>query len=190
MKTTLYDSAPEKANDRPDLPEGRPDQEMRTYRFLNKAGITFKRADHDCAETMEDCLQIEKVLKAPICKNLFLCNRQKTNFYLLLMPGDKPFKTKEITKQIGSARLSFGPEEYMWEYMNCRQGSASVLGLMNDTDNHVRLLIDEDLKKNPYIGAHPCNNTSTLKLHTSDIFGKFLEKVGHEATYVKLKGEA
>ena len=100
MKTTLYDSAPEKANDRPDLPEGRPDQEMRTYRFLTKAGITFKRADHDRAETMEDCQQIEKVLKAPICKNLFLCNRQKTSFYLLLMPGDKPFKTKEITKQI------------------------------------------------------------------------------------------
>ena len=106
------------------------------------------------------------------------------------MPGDKPFKTKEITKQIGSARLSFGPEEYMWEYMNCLQGSASVLGLMNDTEGHVRLLVDEDLKKNPYIGAHPCNNTSTLKLHTSDIFGKFLEKVGHEATYVKLTGQA
>ena len=175
MKTTLYDSAPEKANDRPDLPEGRPDQEMRTYRFLTKAGITFKRADHDRAETMEDCQQIEKVLKAPICKNLL---------------GDKPFKTKEITKQIGSARLSFGPEEYMWEYMNCLQGSASVLGLMNDTEGHVRLLVDEDLKKNPYIGAHPCNNTSTLKLHTSDIFGRFLEKVGHEATYVKLTGQA
>ena len=186
MKTTLYDGAPERANDRADLPSGRPEQEMRTYRFLARAGITFKRADHDMAETMEDCREIEKVLKAPICKNLFLCNRQKTDFYLLLMPGDKPFKTKEIT----SARLSFGPEEFMWEYMNCHQGSASVLGLMNDTQGKVRLLVDEDLKKNPYLGAHPCINTSTLKLHTSDVFGKFLELTGHEATYVRLTGQA
>ncbi len=189
MKTTLYSAAPERANDREDLPEGRPEQEMRTYRFLDKAGIAYKRADHDRAMTMEDCAQIEKVLKAPICKNLFLCNRQKTNFYLLLMPSDKPFKTKEITKQIGSARLSFGPEEFMWEYMNCHQGSASVLGLMNDNEQKVRLLVDEDLKKNPYLGAHPCNNTSTLKLHTSDVFGKFLELTNHTATYVKLTGE-
>ncbi len=189
METILYDGAPERADDRTDLPEGRPEQEMRVYRFLNDAGIPFKRADHDRAQTMEDCVRIEKVLQAPICKNLFLCNRQKTSFYLLLMPGDKPFKTKEITKQIGSARLSFGPEEYMWEYMNCHQGSASVLGLMNDTEQKVRLLIDEDLKGDLYLGAHPCNNTSTLKLLTADVFGKFLELTGHEATYVKLTGE-
>ena len=189
MKTTLYDSAPEKANDRPDLPEGRPDQEMRTYRFLNKAGITFKRADHDRAETMEDCLQIEKVLKAPICKNLFLCNRQKTSFYLLLMPGDKPFKTKEITKQIGSARLSFATGEEMERYLDCHPGSASVLGLMNDPDNNVRLLVDEDVLKGEYLGAHPCMNTSSLKLRTDEVFGKFLEKVRHGMTVVVLKGE-
>jgi Ala-tRNA(Pro) deacylase len=175
---------------RPAEGTGRLPREMRTYDFLDGLGIRYLRTDHERADNMAACNEIDAVLDVVICKNLFLCNRQKTNFYLLLMPGDKPFKTKEITKQIGSARLSFGPEEYMWEYMNCRQGSASVLGLMNDTDKHVRLLIDEDLKKNPYIGAHPCNNTSTLKLHTSDIFGKFLEKVGHEATYVKLKGEA
>ena len=175
---------------RPENPDGRLDREIRVYDMLDNLGIEYERVDHEAAMTMEACEAIDEALGMLMCKNLFLCNRQKTNFYLLLMPGDKPFKTKEITKQIGSARLSFGPEEYMWEYMNCRQGSASVLGLMNDTDKHVRLLIDEDLKKNPYIGAHPCNNTSTLKLHTSDVFGKFLEKVGHEATYVKLKGEA
>ena len=114
MKTVLYDGKPAKANDRPDLAGGRPEQEMMTYKFLDKLGIGYKRADHDPAEDMDACTAIEKVLKAPICKNLFLCNRQQTMFYLLRMPGDKPFKTKEITKQIGSARLSFGPEEYRW----------------------------------------------------------------------------
>ena len=189
METILYDGAPARADDRTDLPQGRPDQEMRVYQFLDNAGIPYRRADHDAAQTMEACVEIEKVLGAPICKNLFLCNRQQTSFYLLLMPGDKPFKTKEITKQIGSARLSFGPEEYMWEFMNCHQGSASVLGLMNDGEKRVRLLVDEDLKKDPYLGAHPCNNTSTLKLRSGDVFGKFLELTGHEATYVKLTGE-
>ena len=171
---------------------GRSDREKRVYAFLDALGVPFERTDHPDrpATTMEVCAEVDAVLNVHICKNLFLCNRSKTQYYLLVMPGDKPFKTKEITKQIGSARLSFGPEEYMWEYMNCLQGSASVLGLMNDTEGHVRLLVDEDLKKNPYIGAHPCNNTSTLKLHTSDIFGRFLEKVGHEATYVKLTGQA
>jgi Ala-tRNA(Pro) deacylase len=187
MKTTLYDKAP-KAGDREDLPEGRPDVEMMVYRFLDKNGISYRRADHDRAMTMEDCVRIEKVLKAPICKNLFLCNRQKTNFYLLLMPGDKPFKTREISHQIGSARLSFGPEEELTRYLGCHQGSASVLGLMNDKDKKVRLIVDEDLKKNPYIGCHPCNNTSTLKLHTSDVFGKFLDAVQHDVTYVHLEG--
>ena len=175
---------------RPEITEGRLPREVRTYDFLDSIAIPYIRTDHERADNMEACNEIDAALGVLMCKNLFLCNRQKTNFYLLLMPGDKPFKTKEITKQIGSARLSFGPEEYMWKYMNCRQGSASVLGLMNDTEGHVRLLVDEDLKKNPYIGAHPCNNTSTLKLHTSDVFGRFLEKVGHEATYVKLTGEA
>jgi len=188
MKTTLYDSRPEKACDRADLPEGRPEQEMRTYKYLDRLGLSYRRADHDRADTMEQCREIEKVLKAKICKNLFLCNRQKTSFYLLLMPGDKPFKTKEITSQIGSARLSFGPEEFMWEYLCCHQGSASVLGLMNDTEHHVRLLVDEDLKNDPYIGCHPCNNSSTLKLHTSDVFGTFAASTGHSVSYVHLTG--
>ena len=189
MKTTLYDSAPEKANDRPDLPEGRPDQEMRTYRFLNKAGITFKRADHDRAETMEDCLQIEKVLKAPICKNLFLTNRQQTDFYLLIMPGQKPFKTKLLSKQIGSARLSFASPAQMEQHLDVSPGSASVLGLMNDREGAVRLLVDRDLLSQPYFGCHPCLNTSSLRLSTKALFEQVLPALGHEPLFVELPWE-
>lgn len=190
MNTTVYEGGPARANDRADLPEGRPLEEMRVYKFLDFLNIRYQRADHDAAETMEGCAAIEKVLKTPICKNLFLCNRQQTQFYLLLMPGDKPFKTKEITKQIGSARLSFGPEEKMYELLGCHKGSASVLGLMNDQAGAVQLLVDDDLRKNSLIGAHPCHNTSTLKLHSDDIFGTFLEAVHHEPRWVHLTGEA
>jgi len=186
MKTTLYDGAPERANDRADLPEGRPQQEMSTYRFLTKAGITFKRADHDRAETMEDCEKIEKVLKAPICKNLFLCNRQKTKYYLLMMPDDKVFKTKDLSAQIGSSRLSFAGAEDMESLLNITPGAVSIMGLMNDRDNRVQLLIDRPVMESELLGCHPCVNTSSLRMKTRDVLDIFLPAVHHDAMMVDL----
>ena len=146
--------------------------------------------DHGHADTMEACDDIDAVLDVTICKNLFLCNRQKTKFYLLMMPGDKPFKTKELSKQINSARLSFASPDFMEEYLDIRPGAVSIMGLMNDTENHVQLLIDEDVLKDPYIGCHPCVNTSSLKIRTEDILNSFLPAVHHEPIVVRLTGEA
>lgn len=174
---------------RPEDTEGRQEREIRVYDFLDKLGIEYERTDHEHADTMEACNEIDAVLNVLICKNLFLCNRQKTDFYLLMMPGDKPFKTKELPSQIGSARLSFAPEEYMAEYLDIHPGAVSVMGLMNDTDNHVRLLVDEDVLKGEYIGCHPCVNTSSLKIKTKDIVETFLPAVHHDMTVVKLIGE-
>ena len=129
------------------------------------------------------------ITPARICKNLFLCNRQKTNFYLLMMPGDKVFKTKELSAQIGSARLSFADAEYMEAYLDITPGAASIMGLMNDVENKVRLLVDEDVLKGEYLGCHPCVNTSSLKLRTEDVFGKLLAKMHHDMMVVKLVGE-
>ena len=157
-------------------------KEVRVYDLLDKLGIEYKRADHPAAETMEACLEIEKVLGVEICKNLFLRNRQKTEFYLLMMPGSKPFKTKDITKQLGCARLSFAEAEFMEEFL----GSVSVLGLMNDKENRVRLIIDKDILEGEYIGCHPCINTSSLAIKTEDILNKFLPAVGHTATTVEM----
>ena len=147
----------------------------------------LKEFIHICA--CKACNEIDRVLDVLICKNLFLCNRQKTEFYLLMMPGDKPFKTKELPSQIGSARLSFAPEEYMEEYLDIHPGAVSVMGLMNDSDNHVRLLVDEDVLMGEYIGCHPCVNTSSLKIKTKDITEIFLKAVHHDMTVVKLTGE-
>ena len=162
---------------RPQNIEGRLDREVRVYDLLDSLGIEYLRTDHSHADTMEACNEIDKVLDVLICKNLFLCNRQKTKFYLLMMPGDKPFKTKELSSQINSARLSFASAEAMEEYLDILPGSVSVMGLMNDKKNAVNLLVDEDVLKGEYVGCHPCVNTSSLKIKTTDVFDKFLKAV-------------
>lgn len=177
MDPRIYHEKPE--NDR--LPK-----EMAVYELLDRLGIPYARLDHDAAMHVESCDDIGGVLKVDICKNLFLCNRQKTDFYLLMMPGKKEFHTKDLSKQIGSSRLSFGEEEYMVKYLNVTPGSVSVMGLMNDRENRVRLLMDRDVAKSEFIGCHPCINTSSLKIKTSDLFEKFLPFVGHEPTVVTL----
>ncbi len=175
---------------RPGTAENRLDREMRVYDFLDRLNIEYTRADHDAAQTMEDCVAIDEALGVKMCKNLFLCNRQKTKFYLLLMPADKPFKTKELSAQINAARLSFASGDKMLEYLDIEPGAVSVLGLINDSENAVTLLVDRDLLKDEYIGCHPCVNTSSLKLQVRDLFEKFLPATDHSFTEVTLVGEA
>lgn len=178
------------AEGRPLQGEGRQDKEMRVYSLLDSLGMKYARVDHSAAETMEACREIDKILApAVICKNLFLCNGQKTKFYLLMIRGDKKFKTREISRQINSSRLSFGPPEYMEEFLDITPGSLSVLGLMNDRENRVSLLVDEEILEGEYVGCHPCVNTSSLRLRTEDVFGPFLEAVNHSCRTVCLNGE-
>ena len=162
------------------------DKEIRVYDFLDSLGVVYQRIDHEAAMTMEACEEIDRTLEATICKNLLLCNRQETQFYLLMLPGDKVFKTKDLSAQIGSSRLSFAKVEYMEQYLDITPGSLSVLGLMNDKDRMVRLLIDEDVLTGEYIGCHPCINTSSLRLRTKDLVEKIIPAMEHEPTIVKL----
>lgn len=173
---------------RPSTNEGRLDKEIRVYDLLDSLGIEYYRIDHQPAGCYEDCIEIEKVLDNVLCKNLFLCNRQKTAFYVLMMPADKHFKTKELSSQIGSARLSFAEAEYMEKFLDVTPGSVSIMGLMNDTENNVRLLVDEDVLKPEYVGCHPCINTSSIRLKTKDMFEVYLPAVHHDYTVVHLEG--
>ena len=173
-------------NGRPQNTEGRLEKEIRTYDFLDSLGAEYQRVDHEAAMTIEACEEIDKILEISICKNLFLCNRQETSFYLLMMPGDKKFKTKDISAQINSSRLSFGKPEYMEKFLDITPGSFSVLGLMNDKDQKVQLLIDEDVLKEPYIGCHPCINTSSLKIRTEDMMKKIIPEMKHIPVMVRL----
>ncbi len=175
--------------------DGRPDtagltaREVAVYDLLDALGIPYRHVAHAAAETMEACAEIDTRLGTKMCKNLFLCNRQQTDFYLLLMPGDKPFKTKELSGQLGVARLSFASGEKMEEYLGLLPGSVSVMGLMNDKTHAVRLLIDADLLQAAEIGVHPCLNTASLAVATADILQKFLPHTGHTPTTVMLVGE-
>ena len=164
---------------------GRLEKEIRTYDLLDRLGVAYERVDHEAAMTMEVCQEIDEVLQATICKNLFLCNRQETAFYLLMMPDDKPFRTKDLSAQIGSARLSFAKPEYMEQFLDITPGSVSVMGLMNDKEKRVQLLIDEDVLNSEYVGCHPCINTSSIRLLTKDLVDKVIPAMEH--VYIKVK---
>ena len=179
---TVYDG-------RPSDPSGRSEAEIRVYDLLDSLGIRYKRVDHSPAYTMAACEEIDRIFDTLMCKNLFLCNSQKTSFYLLMMPGDKKFKTKDLSKQINSARLSFADEDFMRELLGLAPGAVTVLGLMNDRDKRVRLIIDKELLSDEYIGVHPCVNTSSLKIKTSDVTDKLLKAIGHDYTVVELPRE-
>ena len=175
-------------NGRPETNDGRLDKEIRVYDFLDGLGVSYQRIDHEAAMTMEACAAIDEALQATICKNLLLCNRQCTAFYLLMIVGDKHFKTSVLSKEIGSSRLSFAAPEYMERFLDITPGSLSVLGLMNDKERQVQLLIDEDVLKGEYIGCHPCINTSSLRLRTADLVDKIIPAMGHPPRLVKLEG--
>ncbi|MBE6885154.1 MAG: prolyl-tRNA synthetase associated domain-containing protein [Ruminococcaceae bacterium] len=171
---------------RPEDCSGRLEKEIRVYDFLDSLDVEYERIDHEPAMTMEVCEEIDRVLGAVICKNLFLCNRQETDFYLLMISGDKKFKTKDISAQINSSRLSFAGPEHMEKHLDITPGSVSVMGLMNDKEECVRLLLDEDVLKEEYIGCHPCINTSSLKIKTTDMVEKVIPALKHQPTIVHL----
>ena len=185
----LYKGRPKDATGAPEN-SGRLEKEIRVYDLLDELNIEYERVDHEAAKSMEACAKIDEALApAAICKNLLLCNRQQDRFYLLMIRGDKKFKTKEISQQIDSARLSFAPAQYMLKFLDITPGSVSVMGLMNDTNNDVQLLVDEEILNSEYVGCHPCINTSSLRLKTKDVFDTFLKAVHHDYIKVVLTGE-
>jgi Ala-tRNA(Pro) deacylase len=173
---------------RPSNEDGRLAKEIRVYDLLDRLHIAYERVDHEEANTIEACKEIDKILgeETSICKNLFLCNSQKTKFYLLMLPGSKVFKTKDLSKQIGSSRLSFADREFMEKYLDITPGSVSVMGLMNDTDNQVQLLIDKEVMEPEYFACHPCINTSSIKLRSKDVLEVYLPYVQHQPIFVEL----
>lgn len=169
--------------------DGRSEAELHIYEFLDRLAVDYQTLCHEAAFTMEECADVERELGAPVCKNLFLCNRQQTQFYLLMLPGGKKFKTKWLSGQLGCARLSFADEAHMVELLHIHPGAVSPMGIVNDNDNKVLLVIDRDLLSSEYIGCHPCVNTATVKLRLSDLLDKIVPATGHEYRLVDLKVE-
>ena len=164
---------------RPQDVSGRQEREIRVYDFLDSLGIEYYRVDHAVAMTMDDCEAIDVALETVMCKNLVLCNRQHTQFYLLMMPANKQFKTKDVSHMINSARLSFAEPEYLEKYLDVLPGSVSIMGLMNDKEHNIQLLVDREVMVPDFVGCHPCANTSSLKIPTKSVFETFLRATGH-----------
>lgn len=169
--------------------ENRSESEIKTYDFLDQLGIRYETVTHEAAYTMDECQEVEKILGAPICKNLFLCNRQQTVFYLLMLPGDKHFKTKFLSSELGCARLSFATEEHMIQLLGIHPGAVSPMGLMNDTDNKVLLVVDREILDSGFLGCHPCVNTASLKISVADLLDRIVPSTGHKYEIVTLKTE-
>ena len=164
--------------------DSRQEKERKCYDFLSKLGIDYEVVDHEEASDMDRCREIESVLGVKICKNIMLCNRQESRFFIFMMPGDKKYVTKEFSKKIGMSRLSFAKEKYLKEFLNVSSGSVSVLALLNDTDNKVELVIDRDVIQQDHIRCHPCVNTSTLKIKTEDFLNKIIPALKKEAMII------
>lgn len=176
LVSDFYETAPEQGSERA----------RKAFALLDSLHIPYRRVEHEAAESMEVCAAISDKLGTRICKNLFLCNRQQTAFYLLAMPEDKPFYTKDLSHQIGSSRLSFAPAEKMEELLGCSPGSCSVLGLANDTERRVHLLFDRDVLEAERFACHPCDNTGSLTIATRDLIETFLPHTGHTYEVVEL----
>ena len=171
---------------RPQNLDGRLEKEIRVYDLLDELGIDYQRIDHEAADTMEACAEVDKMLGVTICKNLFMCNRQQTDFYLLMIESSKIFKTKYLSAQLGTSRLSFAPPEFMEEFLDIKPGAVSVMGIMNDHGKRVQLVMDKSIFESEEIGCHPCVSTASLRLHMKDILEKFLPATGHDVRVVDL----
>ena len=158
-------------------------------RLLETLRIPYRMVEHPADGAMEDLVAVEERLGVRICKNLFLCNRQKTVFYLLLIPADKRFKTSVVSKLIGSSRLSFGEEDKLYELLGVRPGSITPLGLVFDEAHQVNLLIDREVLALEEIGMHPLVNTASIAMKTEDLMNVYFPFTGHEPQILDIPGE-
>ena len=156
----------------------------KVIRFLTEHGIAFEAIEHAPVETMADCEALG--LPAAHCKNLFLCNRAGTQYYLLLIRADKPFVTREVSHALGVSRLSFGKDEALFAMLHTHAGSVSPMGLIYPEAKDVRLLCDRDLLNAPGIAFHPLVNTASLWMKTEDFLNRFLPLTGHDITFIDI----
>lgn len=166
--------------------EKRNETETKLYQILKKLNIPFERVDNDVVETMEECREIDEKLGTEIRKSLFLCNKKKTSFYLVVLPADKQLDTAAMCAKLGLPKLSFASGELMEEHLGTRPGSASIMGLINDADDYVQLIMDQEVAEAEWFGCNPGTNISHLKLKTADLLKKFLPHIYHQAKIAEL----
>ena len=160
------------------------DTQRQVYAALERLEIPFGRIDNDPAVTMEDCIAIDQALGVPTMKTLLLCNRQQTVFYLYVMPGDKPFSTKDFGAALQISRVSFAPADKLHEFLGTEVGATTPLSLVADPENRVRLIIDKAAVTPDSIGCPDGTTTCYMRLRTADLLDKYIPETGHEPTFI------
>ena len=173
----IYTTAPE---------EYKTSLQKETYKYLEMLGISFERVDTDVVITMEDCERVEEKLEMKMVKTLFLCNRQKTLFFLFITAGDKAFKSKEFSQAVKTSRISFAPEELMDEMLGTKIGAATVFSAITDLDRDLQIVIDKDVADEEYYGCSDGTTTCYLKIKTDDIINKLLPETKHKPTIIEI----
>ena len=158
--------------------------QRKVYAVLERLGIPVERIDNDPAVTMEDCEAVDAALGVPTVKTLLLCNRQQTMFYLYVMPGDKPFSTKDFGAALQISRVSFAPAEKLREFLGTEVGATTPLSLVADPDKRVRLIIDKAAVAPEAIGFPDGTTTCYMRMRTTDLLGLFIPAAGHEPTFI------
>ena len=157
--------------------------QRRVYAALERLAIPFGRIDNDPAVTMEDCIAIDQALGVPTVKTLLLCNRQQTMFYLYVMPGDKPFSTKDFGAALQISRVSFAPAAMLQEFLGTEVGATTPLSLVSDTENRVRLIIDKAAVAPESVGCPDGTTTCYMRIRTADLLEKFIPATNHTPTF-------
>lgn len=161
------------------------ENEQKVYDVLNELNITYTRYEHEPVYTIEELDKVDIDFKGAHCKNLFTRNRKGDIHYLIVVEESKKVDLKKLSEQIGSTPLSFASEERLFKHLGLKPGAVSPFGIINNEDKKVKVIIDKDLEKLEYIGAHPNVNTATVVLSFSDL-QKFLKWSKNEVKYIKI----
>ena len=164
----------------------RGEHETTVYKELDRLGIKYERVDNDTVETMEECVEISEKLGAEIRKTIVVCNRQKTDFYLVILPAGKRFDSKLFAAMMHTARVSFASPEDMQRVIGLTPGEASVMGILNDPEGKVKVVIDKAVADAEWFACNPGANTSHLRFKTKQLINNFLPAEGHKAEIIML----
>ena len=146
---------------------------------LDALQVPYTRHEHAPAHTIEDCLRLPYA--APdltICKNILLCNRQQTEFYLYITLPDKPFRTGTVSKLLGASRLSFAPADALHRLMQLESGSLAPFGLWFVSGVSMHFAVDNDVRATRRIAFHPCDNTATVIFDQQDFWARVVPDCG------------
>lgn len=160
------------------------DLQKSVYETLQKTGIPFERVNTDEAISMDDCVLIDAKLNMNMVKTLFLCNRQQTEFYLFVTKGDKPFKSKDFSHALNISRVSFAPADLLFSMLGTHIGAATVLSMLIDTENKVKVVFDSEVLAEKWYGCSDGTTTGYLKIETTLIVNRYLKFVNHEPVIV------